>query len=62
MTSGRREPAAACSVPGRSLWLTARRQDARWVREYAGPWLRRRVGGTSSGDGVLPKRPDLFPL
>ena len=47
---------------GRSPWLAARRQDARWAREYAGPWLRRRVGGTSSGDGVRPKRPDLLPL
>ena len=54
-----RPPAAR---PVRSPWLTARRQDARWAREYAGPWLRRRVGGTSSGDGVLPKRPDLLPL
>jgi lysophospholipase L1-like esterase len=43
-------------------WLTARRQDARWAREYAGPWVRRRLGGTSSGDGVLPKRPDLLPV
>ena len=47
---------------GRAPWLAARRQDARWVREYAGPWLRRRLGGTSSGDGVPPKRPDLLPL
>jgi lysophospholipase L1-like esterase len=47
---------------GRSPWLAARRQDARWVREYAGPWLRRRVAGTSSGVGVLPKRPDLLPV
>ena len=47
---------------GRSPWLAARRQDARWAREYAGPWLRRRVGGTSTGDGVLPKRPDLLPV
>ena len=54
-----RQPAAR---PARSPWLAARRQDARWGREYAGPWLRRRVGGTSSGDGVLPKRPDLLPL
>jgi lysophospholipase L1-like esterase len=48
--------------PGRSPWLAARRQDARWAREYAGPWLRRRLGGTSTGDGVLPKRPDLLPF
>ena len=49
-------------LPRRSQWLAARRQDARWAIQYAGPWLRRRVGGTSSGDGVLPKRPDLLPL
>jgi hypothetical protein len=47
---------------GRLPWLLARRQDARWAREYAGPWLRRRVGGTSTGDGVQPKRPDLLPV
>ena len=40
-------------------WLTARRQDMRWARQYAMPWLRRRVRGTSSGDGRLPKRPEL---
>ena len=49
-------------LPGRSQWLAARRQDARWAREYAGPWLRRRLVGTSSGDGVPPKRPDLLPV
>jgi lysophospholipase L1-like esterase len=45
-----------------SPWLAARRQDARWAREYAAPWLRRRLGGTSSSDGIPPKRPDLLPL
>jgi hypothetical protein len=54
-----RPPAAR---PGPSPWLAARRQDAGWVREYAGPWLRRRLSGGSSGDGVLPKRPGLLPL
>jgi len=48
--------------PARSRWLAARRQDARWAREYATPWVRRRLRGTSSGDGVPPKRPDLLPL
>ncbi len=52
-------PAAQASPPP---WIAARRQDARWVQEYAGPWLRRRVFGGSSGDGVPPKRPDLLPL
>ena len=46
----------------RARWLAARRQDARWAREYAAPWVRRRFGGTSSGDGVPPKRPDLLPV
>ena len=43
-------------------WLAARRQDVRWARDYAAPWVRRRFGGTSSGDGQLPKRPDLLPV
>ena len=46
----------------RAPWLAARREDARWAREYAAPWVRRRFGGTSSGDGVPPKRPDLLPV
>ena len=48
--------------PSRSRGLAARRQDARWAREYATPWVRRRLRGASSGDGVPPKRPDLLPL
>ena len=46
----------------RTQWLAARRQDARWAMEYAAPWVRRRLGGTSSGDGLPPKRPDLLPV
>jgi lysophospholipase L1-like esterase len=46
----------------RARWLAARRQDARWARQYAAPWVRRRLGGTSSGDGLPPKRPDLLPV
>jgi lysophospholipase L1-like esterase len=49
-------------LAGRSQWLAARRQDARWAKQYAGPWVRRRLGGTSLGDGVPPKRPDLLPV
>jgi hypothetical protein len=48
--------------PNRTRWLAARRQDARWAREYAGPWVRRRLRGRSTGDGVPPKRPDLLPV
>jgi hypothetical protein len=56
-------PARRASGPAnRGQWLAARRDDARWAREYAVPWVRRRFGGTSSGDGVPPKRPDLLPV
>jgi lysophospholipase L1-like esterase len=55
-------PAAGHALASRGRWLAARRQDARWAREYAAPWVRRRLGGTSSGDGILPKRPDLLPV
>ena len=58
---GQAPPLSSASLP-RSQWLAARRQDARWAREYAAPWLRRRLGGTSSGDGIPPKRPDLLPV
>jgi lysophospholipase L1-like esterase len=44
---------------GNRAWLTARRQDARWAREYAMPWVRRRLSGASSGDGLSAKRPEL---
>ncbi len=43
-------------------WLAARRLDARWAREYAVPWVGRRLRGVSSGDGIPPKRPELLPL
>ncbi len=56
-------PAPPASRRGsRAVWLAARRQDARWAREYAAPWVRRRLGGSSSGDGLPPKRPDLLPV
>jgi len=42
-------------------WLAARQQDMYWARTYAVPWLKRRLRGTSSGDGMIPKRPDLAP-
>ncbi len=50
------DPAAAPS------WLSARRQDARWARTYATPWLQRRLRGVSSGDGMAAKRPELQQL
>ena len=55
-----RAPLAANGGP--ATWLTARRQDARWAREYALPWVNRRLRRTSSGDGQPPKRPELLPV
>jgi lysophospholipase L1-like esterase len=55
-----REPLPSLSSsPG---WLAARRQDVVWAWEYAVPWVQRRLRGTSSGDGMSPKRPELQPI
>jgi lysophospholipase L1-like esterase len=43
----------------RGPWLAARRDDARWAREYLAPWVNRRLHGISSGDGLTAKRPEL---
>ena len=39
-----------------------RRANLVWARTHAGPWVRRRLTGRSSGDGILPKRPALGPV
>ena len=39
-----------------------RRAAYDWARGFAVPWVRRRLTGTSSGDGVRPKRPTLAPI
>ena len=46
----------------RAGWVAARREDARWARQHLLPWVNRRLHGTSSGDGLLPKRPALEPV
>jgi lysophospholipase L1-like esterase len=46
----------------RGAWLAARRDDARWAREYLAPWVNRRLHGVSSGDGRSAKRPQLSPV
>ncbi len=52
-------PPDPAGAPG---WLAARQQDICWARTYAAPWLQRRLRGTSSGDGMQPKRPGLTPV
>ena len=39
-----------------------RRADVVWARQHLAPWVRRRITGRSSGDGVMPKRPTLMPI
>ncbi len=39
-----------------------RAADAQWVRTHVVPWAQRRLRGTSSGDGRLPKAPELLPV
>lgn len=36
--------------------------EVRWVRRHLLPWVGRRMRGTSSGDGMAPKRPELVEL
>jgi len=48
--------------PAMGGWLAARQLDAHWARRYAAPWVRRRIRGASSGDGIAPKRAELLPL
>jgi lysophospholipase L1-like esterase len=36
--------------------------DLAWARAHAAPWVQRRLRGTSSGDGLQPRRPLLAPL
>jgi lysophospholipase L1-like esterase len=54
-----REPWPAAAPAG---WLSSRRSDLRWAKEYLVPWIQRRLQGRSSGDHVTAKRPDLLPF
>jgi hypothetical protein len=62
--AGAASPAGSAGWAGAAAagWLAARRVDARWARDYAAPWVRRRIRRVSSGDGLQPKRPELLPL
>jgi lysophospholipase L1-like esterase len=47
--------------PGRR-WLAARSADLVWAGRHLAPWVKRRLTGRSSGDGLTAKRPLLGPL
>ena len=53
-----RAPLPAAAPQGRVRRLAA---DVRWLGRHVGPWIMRRIRGTSSGDGRSPKRPELTP-
>ncbi len=57
-TADWRVPLPPQPKPGR---IDALRDNAAWAREYAAPWVHRRLTGRSSGDHVEPKRPSLSP-
>lgn len=42
--------------------ILRRRETRKWAVEFLVPWLGRRALGKSSGDGLLPKRPELTEL
>lgn len=48
--------------PEPSPWLSARAADLRWAGRYLAPWIKRRLTGRSSGDGISAKRPNLSPI
>jgi hypothetical protein len=48
--------------PAPTPWLLARSADLRWARQPLAPWSGRRLVGTSSGDLVRAKRPQLSHL
>jgi len=55
------EPLRPEPLAGRT-WRQARTEDAAWAREYLVPWVVRRLRHRSSGDGVVPKRPDALAM
>lgn len=54
------EPLEVEPWPQRSRAQT-RRENVEWARAHAGPWVKRRLTGTSSGDGLAPRWPVPMP-
>ncbi len=57
---GMEPPAAWWSLP--PLPASARMRASEYYREHLGPWVQRRLSGTSSGDGREPKPPEWAPI
>lgn len=54
-----REPLPAAEP---TTWRSRQQEDLRWMREWVVPFVRRRLQGHHTGDGFVPKRPELLPL
>jgi len=47
---------------GETAFRAGKRADLDWAVRHAAPWIKRRITGKSSGDGVTAKRPTLEPI
>ena len=47
---------------GETPFKAGRRADLEWAVRHAAPWIKRRLTGRSSGDGITAKRPVLEPI
>lgn len=57
-----RPPVWTSPVPAPALSKHPLLAQARYYREFVAPWVQRRLTGTSSGDGRVPKQPTLGPV
>ncbi len=48
--------------PAPTPWLASLGADLRWAGQHLAPWIKRRLTGRSSGDGLTAKRPVLAPF
>jgi lysophospholipase L1-like esterase len=46
-------------LPPDPSWIARRVSDYNWIKDHMAPWALRRIQGRSSGDQVLPKRPEF---
>jgi lysophospholipase L1-like esterase len=59
VTDDWRTPLPEMDPPPWQDWV---REDLRWMRDFVAPYVRRRLRGHATGDGYVPKRPELLPL
>lgn len=43
-------------------WRSRQQEDLLWMRDFVMPYVRRRLRGHRTGEGFVPKRPELLPL